>query len=690
MPRRTALLIGVSECGKGIPSLPATPNDAAAMQRVLVNPKLGAFDEVKPLINPDLVTMQREIRGLFTRAEKEDLILLFFSGHGITDDDNRLYLTSQGTSKDDYDATSVPAYFIQNLSKNSYSKQQVIILDCCYSGAFAEGWLAKSIGVDLKKEIVGSEAEGRVVLTSSTATQTSFQQEEATLSLYTQYLVEGIETGAADEDRNGIIYVRELHRYAKAKVQQVKPKMKPDIILDREGYNIRLAYAPRDSEVEYRQLVEQYAIHGEISEYRREFLKLEQKKYGISDEKAEEVLNSVLEPFRRRLANLTRYEEAFRGEVKRKYPLDKRIADDLRDWQQFVLGLEDEDIAEIQQQVAQQAEAHQQNLARYQQAFCEEIEREFPITQVARSQLQQLQQLLQLSNDEISQIEQPIVTQKEAEYQQCRKVERIQQELEVEKLHRQQEAERLRQQEAERLQQQQEVEYRQKLQQYEQELVKIVEAGSSLKNRDVRQRLRQLQRDLGLKDTDITAIEARVVACPGSVKPPPPIKQSSHGPTSERTSLRINRKQFLKWAGFGGAGLVTAVVTREIFQFSGLSPKPISLQSSNEIVQTSREVRRNQLNSDIRAREQRNNVAEDDAQRADRDLESEVRSKLEANIPKGQLAVQAKDGAVIITGSVPNQQDMSKIEPLAKEIKGVKSVDIEVLTFADSVLDVWK
>lgn len=88
------------------------------------------------------------------------------------------------------------------------------------------------------------EAEGRVVLTSSTATQTSFQQEGEELSLYTKYFIEGIETGAADKNGKGKIYAHELHDYAKAKVQEVKPKQKPDIIIDREGYNILLSQAP--------------------------------------------------------------------------------------------------------------------------------------------------------------------------------------------------------------------------------------------------------------------------------------------------------------------------------------------------------------------------------------------------------------------------------------------------------------
>jgi hyperosmotically inducible periplasmic protein len=87
-------------------------------------------------------------------------------------------------------------------------------------------------------------------------------------------------------------------------------------------------------------------------------------------------------------------------------------------------------------------------------------------------------------------------------------------------------------------------------------------------------------------------------------------------------------------------------------------------------------VRRDQLNSDIRAREQRNNITGGDTSRANSDLSSEVRSKLEANIPNGRLTVAAKDGAIVVSGTVQTQNQLDKIEPLAKEIKGVKSVKV--------------
>ncbi|MBG1262942.1 BON domain-containing protein [Nostoc commune] len=106
------------------------------------------------------------------------------------------------------------------------------------------------------------------------------------------------------------------------------------------------------------------------------------------------------------------------------------------------------------------------------------------------------------------------------------------------------------------------------------------------------------------------------------------------------------------------------------------APTAQTTQAAQQDAQS--EVRRRQLDADIRAREQRNNTTGGDAQRATGDLASEVRSKLEANIPKGQLTVEATDdGIVTVAGTVNNQQELAKIERLAKEIKGVKTVVVK-------------
>ncbi|MBN3960445.1 BON domain-containing protein [Nostoc sp. NMS8] len=106
------------------------------------------------------------------------------------------------------------------------------------------------------------------------------------------------------------------------------------------------------------------------------------------------------------------------------------------------------------------------------------------------------------------------------------------------------------------------------------------------------------------------------------------------------------------------------------------TPTAKTTEASQQDAQS--EVRRRQLNEDIRAREQRNNATGGDTTRAKGDLASEVRSKLEANIPKGQLTVNAADGGVVtVAGTVSNQQELAKIETLAKQIKGVKTVVVK-------------
>ena len=240
MPKK-ALLIGVSQYEAGLPPLAAAPKDVAAMLRVLQSSELGAFDDVKTLIDPDLEAMQTAIDLLFQGCQKGDLGLLYFSGHGITDDSDRLYLATRRTGKDTFRSTAVSASFIQGIMRDrSYQRQHVLILDCCYSGAFAEGWLAKRADINLKPQL---EVEGSVVLTSSTSTQKSYEDKEGELSLYTNYIVQGIESGAAESDGDGMISADELHEYAKQHVQATKPAMKPEIYGYRQGIKIVISQA---------------------------------------------------------------------------------------------------------------------------------------------------------------------------------------------------------------------------------------------------------------------------------------------------------------------------------------------------------------------------------------------------------------------------------------------------------------
>ncbi|MEH2256751.1 caspase, EACC1-associated type [Nostoc sp.] len=347
---KVALLIGVSEYEPGLTPLPAAINDVEAMEQVLLHPEIGGFDNVKVLKNPQRQAMDEEIERLFSDRQRDDLLLMFFSGHGIKDENGKLYFAACNTKKSDkgelLKSTTVPANSVHSVMSNSRCKREVVILDCCFSGAFAEGMSAKDDGfVDIKNQLGG---EGRAVLTSSTSTQYSFEQQGADTSTYTRYIVEGLKTGAADKNEDGWISIDELHEYATKAVQEATPAMKPEIYAIKEGYKINLAKAPIDHpKLIYRRDVNYWVRDGEIINMGRIPLTKRQKELGLQPDEASAIEAEVLKPYQDYKENLQEYQKAFIEATKGKLSVSDNTHADLKRLQQ-ALGLRDEDIALIE------------------------------------------------------------------------------------------------------------------------------------------------------------------------------------------------------------------------------------------------------------------------------------------------------------------------------------------------------
>ena len=90
---KIALLIGVSKFGESdLKPLPSAEEDIKAMARVLQQPELGGFDQVQALANPTRGAVEEAIYTLFANRQRDDLLLFYFSGHGVRDESGRLFL----------------------------------------------------------------------------------------------------------------------------------------------------------------------------------------------------------------------------------------------------------------------------------------------------------------------------------------------------------------------------------------------------------------------------------------------------------------------------------------------------------------------------------------------------------------------------------------------------------------------
>ncbi|AFY45170.1 SUMF1/EgtB/PvdO family nonheme iron enzyme [Nostoc sp. PCC 7107] len=349
---KVALLIGISEYEPGLTPLPKAVNDVEAMQRVLENPEMGDFDDVKTLKNPQRLEMEREIYNLYANREKEDLVLLYFSGHGVVVENGDFYFSTCETQKSQNKLlpyTALAATSVHRWMNESKSKRRVVILDCCFSGAFAKGLTAKDSGtIDLQQQLGG---EGTAILTASTSTQYAFESDELDLSIYTQYLVEGIEKGAADQDGDGLIAVDELHDYAKTKVQEASPAMTPEFYPFKDGFRIFLAKSPKDDpRLKYRKEVEQRIYRGKFSLPARRLLNSLRVQFKLDSDVADAIEAEVQKPYLEYQRKLEEYEATLVETVESEPTLSERTLNDLRDYQQH-LGLRDEDVAPIEQKI---------------------------------------------------------------------------------------------------------------------------------------------------------------------------------------------------------------------------------------------------------------------------------------------------------------------------------------------------
>lgn len=228
-----ALIIGNSKYNDPKLSQLKTPqSDAQALARVLNSKRIGGFDEVVLLNNQTDAQIRRAISAFLANKQPDDLVLLYFSGHGVLDGRGNLFLALKNTDVGALNATAISSSFLSYEMDNCRSRRQILILDCCHSGAFARGAKKGEQKAVTESTFEGSGA-GRVVLTASDATQFAFEgdqvipQAETKFSVFTHFLLEGLKTGSADRNKDGKISLDEWYDYCYAGVTAETPGQVP-------------------------------------------------------------------------------------------------------------------------------------------------------------------------------------------------------------------------------------------------------------------------------------------------------------------------------------------------------------------------------------------------------------------------------------------------------------------------------
>ncbi|MGV9395133.1 caspase family protein [Streptomyces sp. NPDC003668] len=241
---RYALLIATSTfTNTGLQQLRSPVRDVEGLASVLKDPQIGEFD-VTTALDQEQYQVTRAIESFFRGRSREDLLLLHISSHGLKADHGELYFAARDTDRELLASTAISAAFLQSQMSRCRAKSIVLLLDCCYSGAFLLGAKGDS-SVHVKDELAG---HGRAVLTATNRTEYAWEGDhlselEPEPSHFTGAVIDGLKSGDADRNRDGRITVSELYDYVYDRVRSKNKMQSPQMWAALE-YQVVVARSP--------------------------------------------------------------------------------------------------------------------------------------------------------------------------------------------------------------------------------------------------------------------------------------------------------------------------------------------------------------------------------------------------------------------------------------------------------------
>ncbi|MCT7352674.1 caspase family protein [Streptomyces sp. 15-116A] len=225
---RFALLIATGRYeNPALRQLRSPVRDAEGLAEVLRDPGIGGF-EVSTVVDRRHHEVARAIEHFFLDRGRDDLLLLHLSSHGVKNDDGELYFAAADTDRRLLASTAVSAEFLRTRMSRCRARSIVLLLDCCYSGAFLPGAKGDT-DVHLKDELAGS---GRVVLTATNRTEYAWEGERLDAldpepSRFTGAVIKGLRSGEADGNGDGLISAQDLYEYVYDELRAAQVRQRP-------------------------------------------------------------------------------------------------------------------------------------------------------------------------------------------------------------------------------------------------------------------------------------------------------------------------------------------------------------------------------------------------------------------------------------------------------------------------------
>ncbi len=216
-----ALVIGINKYSGAFHSLEYAVSDAQAITETLQ--KRGF--SVKTLIDEQATkeNIIRYLQRIRLIAEKDDLIIMYFSGHGHTalnakrEEQGYLIPFGHKSAVDMEDALSMEIF--KEIADTRRNNQTLFLVDACYSGY----GLKKGVSISKPDKFTSDYARKFVSLPAVQILTAGQKNEQAVeykgFGIFTYYLLDAI-NGGADYERAGLVTASDIASYCRKKVTE--------------------------------------------------------------------------------------------------------------------------------------------------------------------------------------------------------------------------------------------------------------------------------------------------------------------------------------------------------------------------------------------------------------------------------------------------------------------------------------
>ncbi len=218
--------------------------DASDIANTMVNSKSFNKIEVKRMFNQSFTQDSvNALNAYFAKAGVNDVVMIFFAGHGYLDDDLSYYFPTYYTDFTDPKVNSVAFSSFEKLFKSMKPIRKLMFIDACFSGEVDEEDIyiddveadsvkkerstsklfSQSTALEMSKAIFSDlrNNSGATIISSAGGTEAAFEGEEWNNGLFTHCLLEGLKNNKADRNSDSKISLSELQRFVSEEVYRL-------------------------------------------------------------------------------------------------------------------------------------------------------------------------------------------------------------------------------------------------------------------------------------------------------------------------------------------------------------------------------------------------------------------------------------------------------------------------------------